>query len=188
MSVPGWLLGLVLPLCATQGVRGVPDPVAPASLRGIVRPGSPNHALAAPAGFSPAPDLGTRPYPVPAATLLAAVEAVASGEPRTFALPARPGTPWRRDFVARSAVFNFPDLVAVEILPGEASSGLVLWSRSVYGRSDLGANRRRVTAWLAALDARLGHASPAAAMPGDAAPIHPGAEAPALSTGQRSSP
>jgi hypothetical protein len=31
----------------------------------------------------------------------------------------------------------------------------VLWSRSVYGRSDLGVNRARLTAWLAALDAAL---------------------------------
>ena len=174
MSVPGWLVGLVLPLCATQGAQGVVAPVAPATLRGIVRPGSPNHALAAPAGFSPAPDVVTPAYAVPAATLLDAVVAVAVAQPRVFALPVDARTPWRRDFVARSALFNFPDLVAVEVLPGEGGAGLVLWSRSVYGRSDLGANRRRLVAWLAALGARLRDSR---------------GEAPALpSNGQRSSP
>ena len=159
MSVLGWLLGLVLPLCATQGTQGLATLAAPASLRGIVRPGSPNHALAAPAGFEPAPDLVTRSYRLPAASLLAAVDAVALAQPRVFALPVRPEAPWRRDYVARSRMFNFPDLVAAEVLPRDGASGLVLWSRSVYGRSDLGANRARLVAWLAALDARLGSAS-----------------------------
>ncbi len=155
MSVLGWLLGFALPLCATAGAQGVVAPVAPASLRGLVPPGSPNHALAAPAGFSPAPDLVTPAYAVPAATLLATVDAVALAQPRVFALPSDARTPWRRDYVARSALLNFPDLVAVEVLPGDGAAGLVLWSRSVYGRSDLGVNRRRLAEWLAALDARL---------------------------------
>ena len=162
MSALGWLLGLALPLCATQGAQGLSALAAPESLRAIARPGSPNHALAAPAGFDPAPDLVTRPYRVPAAALLAAVDAVALGQPRVFALPTRPDAPWRRDYVARSRLLNFPDLVAVEILPGDGASGLVLWSRSVYGRSDLGVNRARLAAWLSALDARLASApSPA---------------------------
>ncbi len=156
MSVVGWLLGLALPLCAMQGAQGLSALAAPASLRGIVRPRSPNHALAAPAGFDPQPDIVTPPYRVPAAALLAAVEAVALAQPRVFAGPGRADAPWRRDYVARSRLLNFPDLVAVEVLPGDGASGLVLWSRSVYGRSDLGVNRARLAAWLAALDARLG--------------------------------
>ncbi len=162
MSVLGWLLGFALPLCATPGAQGIASPVAPVSLRAIVRPGSPNHALAAPAGFSPAPDIVTPAYAVPPSVLLAAIDAVALSQPRVFALPPLADAPWRRDFVARSAVFNFPDLVAVEVLPQGDGAGLVLWSRSVYGRSDLGANRRRLAAWLAALDARLAAAAPAA--------------------------
>ncbi len=162
MSVLGWLLGLALPLCATPGAQGLSALAAPASLRAIVRPGSPNHALAAPAGFDPTPDIVTHAYPLPAAALLAAVDEVAAAQPRVFASPGRPDAPWRRDYVARSRVFNFPDLVAVEILPGDGASGLVLWSRSVYGRSDLGVNRARLATWLAALDVRLGSApSPA---------------------------
>ena len=49
-------------------------------------------------------------------------------------------------WVVRSAVLNFPDLVTAQI-----SSALVLYSRSVYGHSDLGVNRRRLDTWLAAL-------------------------------------
>jgi uncharacterized protein (DUF1499 family) len=55
--------------------------------------------------------------------------------------------------VARSAVFNFPDLVTVQVVAqGENASTLVLYSRSVYGHSDLGVNRRRLRAWLDALN------------------------------------
>ena len=58
--------------------------------------------------------------------------------------------------MVRSAVFNFPDLVTAQVAPaGAGAATLLLYSRSVYGYSDLGANRRRVAAWLAALDKAL---------------------------------
>ena len=55
-------------------------------------------------------------------------------------------------------MFNFPDLITAQV--GEAgpdASTLVLYSRSVYGYSDLGVNRRRLNAWLAALRTRINH-------------------------------
>jgi uncharacterized protein (DUF1499 family) len=53
-------------------------------------------------------------------------------------------------------VFNFPDLVTVQVSPAPPDGAtLVIWSRSVYGESDLGVNRKRVVAWLSALDAAL---------------------------------
>jgi uncharacterized protein (DUF1499 family) len=58
--------------------------------------------------------------------------------------------------VVRSAVFNFPDLVTAQVAPdGENASTLILYSRSVYGRSDFGVNRKRLLSWLAAFDASL---------------------------------
>jgi uncharacterized protein (DUF1499 family) len=58
--------------------------------------------------------------------------------------------------VARTATLNFPDLITVQVrADGPAASTLVLYSRSVYGYSDFGANRKRVIAWLAALDTTL---------------------------------
>ena len=47
---------------------------------------------------------------------------------------------------------DFPDLIAVQVTP---EAGIIPWSRSVYGHSDLGVNRRRLLAWPAALDAAL---------------------------------
>jgi uncharacterized protein (DUF1499 family) len=55
--------------------------------------------------------------------------------------------------VVRSSVLNFPDLVTVEAMAaGQDASTLLLYSRSVYGYSDMGVNRARLVTWLAALD------------------------------------
>ena len=75
---------------------------------------------------------------------------VALAQPRTFAHAAYDER-LQAHFVARSRVFNFPDLIAVQVTP---ESGLILWSRSVYGRGDFGVNRKRLQAWLAALGRR----------------------------------
>lgn len=52
-------------------------------------------------------------------------------------------------YVQRSALFRFPDLVAVQLVPLSASrSTLAIYSRSIYGLNDLGVNRARVETWL----------------------------------------
>jgi uncharacterized protein (DUF1499 family) len=54
------------------------------------------------------------------------------------------------DLIVRSAWFGFPDLVSIKFLDVKAGkSTFALYSRSVYGRSDLGVNRARSLAWLA---------------------------------------
>ncbi len=155
-----WLIGLLLPACGATGAAGLPVP-PPMDFSGMVRPGTPNTALAAPAVPGPhaatasAPDIVTPVYPVPVARLFAAVRAVAAAQPRTFPAAAYPER-LQAHWVVRSAVFNFPDLVTAQVLAdGPDASALVLYSRSVYGRSDLGLNRRRLRAWLAALNTML---------------------------------
>jgi uncharacterized protein (DUF1499 family) len=151
MTLLGWLLGLVLPACATTGASGLPVP-RPMDMTRIERPVSPNTILAAPVGFTPRPDVATAIYPIPAVRLLAAIGRVAGAEPRTY-LAALYEASLQRHWVVRSAVFNFPDLVTAQTMPdGPEASTLLLYSRSVYGYGDFGVNRRRVLRWLAALD------------------------------------
>nr|WP_255575105.1 DUF1499 domain-containing protein [Caldovatus aquaticus] len=53
-------------------------------------------------------------------------------------------------------MLNFPDLVNAQAdALADGRSAVWLYSRSLFGRSDLGVNRRRGEAWLAALDAAL---------------------------------
>ena len=144
------LIGLALPGCSGQGAQGVPMQ-PPIDMAHLVRPSTPNTALAAPAGFSPAPDIVTRRYAVTPQALYAAVRRMAARQPRTFEQVAYDDH-LQVHYVARSALMNFPDLIAAQV---NSDSTLVLWSRSVYGRSDLGVNRRRLTTWLGALDTTL---------------------------------
>jgi uncharacterized protein (DUF1499 family) len=145
------LASLVFPACAHSGTGGLP-PARPIDPLAIARPSTPNTALAAPAGFSPQPDIETPLYKVAPAALFADVEKLAAAQPRTY-LQGSFAHLLQAQYVVRSAAFNFPDLVMAQVLPGpdKSSARLVLWSRSVYGRSDFGVNTRRVRAWLAAL-------------------------------------
>ena len=154
MNPLGWLVGLVLPACGFSGALGLPTP-AVMDTAAIVRPANPNTALAAPAGFKPPPDIVTPSYRLPAGKLFGLVRDVAAGQPRTFPA-ALYADRLQAHFVVRSAVFNFPDLIAVQVRPeGEAFCELILYSRSVYGASDLGVNRKRISAWLAELQTKL---------------------------------
>lgn len=155
MRLLPFLASLFFPACASPGAQGlpVPSPLVPLA---IVRPATSNSALAAPSGFAPSPDIATPLYHLPAARLFAAVKAVAAAEPRTFLQAAYPAD-LQADYVARSRLFNFPDLVLAAVEPrGPGSAVLILYSRSVYGSGDFGVNRARVRAWLAALERRLG--------------------------------
>ena len=144
------LVGLALPGCSGQGAHGVPMQ-PPMDMAHLIRPSTPNTALAAPAGFSPAPDIVTRRYDLAPEALYATLRRVAGRQPRTFEQVAYDDRQQAHS-VARSMLMNFPDLIAMQV---NSDSTLVLWSRSVYGRSDLGVNRRRLTAWLGALDTTL---------------------------------
>ncbi len=151
MTPLAWLLGLLLPACGATGPHGLPVP-PPIDLAQIVRPASPNSALAAPGGFSLPPDIVTPVYPVAADHLFASVQAVAAAQPRTYPAAAYPDRR-QADWVARSVVFNFPDTIMAQVSPaGRNKATVVLYSRSVYGYSDLGVNRHRLAAWLAALN------------------------------------
>lgn len=142
MTPLAWLIGLFLPACAAFGAQGLPHPTL-MDMDHIQRPASPNTALV------------NQTFEAPAPRLYAAVLSVAAEQPRTY-FAAEYATARQVHYVVRSAVFNFPDLVVAQVTAaGPDSSTLVLYSRSVYGYSDLGVNQARLKAWLAALDRTL---------------------------------
>ena len=154
MTPLAWLIAFVLPACGASGAGGLPSP-GRMDMSHLERPASPSTALAAPAGSDPAPDVVTPVYPLAPGHLYEAVLAVAANQKRTFVAATYPAER-QAHFVARSAWFNFPDLITAQIAAaGPQNSTLVLYSRSVYGYSDLGANRRRLAVWLADLQTRI---------------------------------
>ena len=114
------------------------------------RSGRPNDALAAPAGTTRGrPDIVLPVMQRPAQELLAALDAVARKEPRVEIVAGDVPT-GSLTYVQRSAIVGFPDYISVATVETDAGSGLILWSRSRYGYSDLGVNRARLERWLAA--------------------------------------
>jgi uncharacterized protein (DUF1499 family) len=156
MTVLAWIVGLLLPACGAAGARGLPVPTL-MDMAHLQRPDRPNTALAAPAGTIPAPDIATPTYPLPAARLYDAVAEMAAAQPLTYLAAAYPAE-HQLHYVVRSAWLNFPDLITAQVgASGPEASSLTLYSRSVYGYSDLGVNRRRLNAWLDALQTKINH-------------------------------
>lgn len=131
-----------------------PDP-GPADFGALVRRRSGNDALAAPVSLGgPRGDLVVPVFPVAARQLGAIVDRMALAEPGTTRLPSPEG---RLRYGVRSRLLRFPDLVDVAVLPqGEGASTLVLYSRSLVGRKDFGANRVRLRRWLARIAREAG--------------------------------
>lgn len=133
-----------------RGAAGLPPP-APVEFASLVLPRSPNTCLAAPAWHPGFRHLETPHAAATPDALMQRLLGVAQGFARTERMahwPQRCQAQW----VERSALMNYPDLINVEAVAApQGGSGLLVYSRSLFGWSDLGANRARVQRWLAAL-------------------------------------
>jgi uncharacterized protein (DUF1499 family) len=137
----------------SRGAAGVPAP-APVDFATLALPASPNTCLLTPTSAPGAGHLQRDPFPVTVDAAFDAIRAVAAGQPRVFALADyvdRRQAQW----VARSRLMNYPDIVVAQVAPTGGGTGLWLYSRSLIGWSDLGANRARVMDWLADFENRL---------------------------------
>lgn len=128
----------------------------------LVRARTPNTFLLAPEGLcaNAKPDVISRQYGASAAQLRQAFLGVALSKPRV-SHTLKDDVGLYDNLVARSALFRFPDLIAVRCLDlGKARSSLAVYSRSVYGRSDLGVNRARTMAWVREVEETIKPVSP----------------------------
>ena len=121
------LVSLVMPACGATGAHGIPS--TPVDFMRLVRPSKPNTALAAPAGYTPKPDIVTPIYHVAPSALLAIVARVAAAQPATYKLGE--DTPALEEgWVVRSLIFNFPDIIWAQVRPaGAGNSELLLPQR-----------------------------------------------------------
>jgi len=136
----------------SHGAAGLP-PSVPLEFASLVLPRSPNTCLATPGWHPGFRHVETPLYPVSPERLFATLERVAAGFPRTY-----PYGAWadrhQAQWVERSGLMNYPDIIVAEAVAApQGGAGLFLYSRSLLGWSDLGANRARVDRWLAALAA-----------------------------------
>ena len=131
-----------------------PGDRVPVDIAAAGRHRRPNRYLVGPPGAGAGGAAGAESpvFPVPAERLRAAVDAQLA-EMGARVLEAGGD---RIEAEVRTPFLRFPDLITVWIIPvdGERTTLAVL-SRSVYGYSDLGTNRRRVIELLAGLDRRV---------------------------------
>lgn len=143
------LLGLVLPACGQPGANGI-APIGVIDLQNLARSSKPNDALAGPTGkHDRKVDLITPAFALPPTELAAAVRRAVAFMPNVHPLADHPNQR-QTHYVVRSKLLNFPDLVTVQVDPGgwHQESFLTIWSRSLYGHYDFGANLRRLHDWI----------------------------------------
>ena len=119
---------------------------------------SPNQYLVCPPELCRAkPHLASPVFDVSLEELRAAWFRVIERQPRVTLLSGDPNTD-QYEYQALTPVIHFPDTVTVRLLPAnEGRATLAIYSRSHYGRSDLGENRRRVRSWIEQLSRQLGN-------------------------------
>ena len=140
-------------LLFSRGAEGIPPP-DPVDFATLALPDTPNTCLLTPTAAPGAGHLHHDPFPVSPDAAFAAIRGVAATQPRTF--PLADWTDRRQaQWVARSRLMNFPDIIVAECAPSGGGTGLWLYSRSLMGRSDFGVNRARVLDWLRAFEDRL---------------------------------
>ena len=117
----------------------------------------PNQYLLCPKGTCAAQTDGEAPvFDVRVEQLQVAWDEMLAEQPRLQVLR-REVTNVQIDYVQRSRLLRFPDLVTVRFVPiDDTHSTLAIYSRSVYGKGDMGVNRARVEEWLARLKTRSG--------------------------------
>jgi Protein of unknown function (DUF1499) len=123
----------------------------------LQRDSAPNQYLLCPKGMCSAETDGEAPvFDVPVQQLQVAWDGMLAEQPRLQILR-RDVTNIQIDYVQRSRLLRFPDLITVRFVPiDDAHSTLAIYSRSVWGKGDMGVNRTRVEEWLARLKARVG--------------------------------
>lgn len=118
----------------------------------LIPPNKPNWNLVAPKGLcrKAQPHAEAPVFPVSPDTLWSRLVETVLREPRV-SIHDQDKAARYLDFTQVSLIFRFPDRVTVQILPAGDGATLAIYSRSKYGRSDLGVNAKRVKRLLAAL-------------------------------------
>ena len=122
----------------------------------LERNSKPNQFVVCPPGLCPAKvDVDSPTFEVHVERLEAVWHEIASSEPRVE-LADKDDARRLRNYVQRAEIMRYPDIITVQFMPDKGGgSTLAIYSRSIYGYSDFGVNKRRVTNWLAKLQSKL---------------------------------
>lgn len=117
----------------------------------LQRARTPNQYLLAPPDLCRAavPDETAPRFALAMTTLAERWHAAVTAPPENATRLRSDDTNSQHDYLQRSRLWRFPDIVTVRFIAlGPERSTLAIYSRALYGRGDLGINRRRVRRWL----------------------------------------
>lgn len=128
------------------------------SLSTLVRPSTPNTYFVCPQDFSTSmPDQIAPVFPQSADSTLLIWKNLVARQLKTIELQIGAANDLRVTHVQRTSLLGYPDIITTEfIAASDGQSTLAIYSRSQYGHSDWGANRKRVTSWLSQLTELVG--------------------------------
>jgi uncharacterized protein (DUF1499 family) len=131
-------------------------PVEPIDFTKLRKISKPNQYLVCPRGHCiETPDIIARTYQVDATKLAESWHSIVMAAPDVTER-ARNDAMGMMEYVQRSNRMRYPDLISVEFITRpEGQSTIAIYSRSVYGYSDDGVNKARITNWLTKLDEAL---------------------------------
>ncbi len=117
---------------------------------------NPNQYLLCPKGYCKTKPHANSPlFQISAKELQAAWQKLMSAQPRTT-LKSNNKTTNQLDYIQRTKLVHYPDIITVRFIEvSEKQSTIAIYSRSIYGRSDFGANKARIERWMAVLTYRL---------------------------------
>lgn len=119
------------------------------------KPETPNSYRVAPLSATASADDEAPAYHASAGDLASAFDKVALGDSRVKVLSGSAAA-GHVTYVQRSALFAFPDYVSVRFIESDGGgSTLAVFSRSRFGQSDLGVNKKRVSRWLDELSSHV---------------------------------
>ena len=130
------------------------DRAFPLDFATLVSDTRPRRWLVLPTGFDAdaSPDQDSPVFEQTPEALLEAFKAVALAAPRVALVRDEAG---QIELVQRSKLFRFPDYITAKAFETQGGAALAIYSRAVIGYSDMGVNRKRITAWLESLQAAL---------------------------------
>lgn len=116
-----------------------------------------NEYILCPPSFCPnARTVSPSVYSVSAEDLLQTIDEVIVQSPRVTVIDTSKEPPLIREYIQRTLIFRFPDVITVQTIPLEPHrSTLAIHSYSIYGAGDLGVNANRVKTWVTELDQRI---------------------------------
>lgn len=138
----------IIPLIFLIALVGCNKTMQPINFNNLILPNTPNYALAAYKGYPYPADFTVRTYEKSQKELAEQLVQTLKKMPRTECIK-EDNQNYEYTFIQKTMFFRFPDWIDIKVYAiDDHSSTFVMLSRSQYGHSDFGTNKKRIKYFL----------------------------------------